>query len=493
MDMLNEAQQLLSEIGNGKMRATTYDTAWAARLQPFDETLAHSALEWLCEHQNEDGSWGVNEAYYCDRIICTLSALIALTQYGRRRADRFRIEYGLSALDRIILSQNMAEDQTIGFEMIIPSLVRQAVELNLISQQAEQILRPLEALRQRKLRLLQNYGKLIDRHVTVAFSAEMAGSDMLSLLDKLNLQEANGSIAVSPSATAYYASYVLPGDTAALNYLRANQQPDGGLPNVAPFDVFERAWTLWNLSLTSEMLQETIPGGQQHLDFLAKEWKPRAGVTYASGLSPKDADDTGVVFEVLSRFGYEVDVTAVLRYEEDTHFRCFDLEANPSISANIHVAAGLREVGYERHHPALAKVINFLSGQRTVGGYWLDKWHLSPYYPTGHAIIAFGGFANDIAQPALDWLIDSQRPNGGWGVSQSTPEETAYALQALLFWKKQGNTTVPLEVLRKGREWLRVHQNDCSPSLWIGKCLYCPERVVQSAVFSALLMAEAEI
>src|SRR5688500_19239474 len=90
---------------------------------------------------------------------------------------------------------------------------------------------------------------MISRHVTIAFSAEMAGIDGKHMLDLENLQESNGSVGLSPSATAYFATYIKRGDEASLKYLRSIAKPDGGLPKVAPFDVVEIAWSLWNLSL----------------------------------------------------------------------------------------------------------------------------------------------------------------------------------------------------------------------------------------------------
>jgi len=115
---------------------------------------------------------------------------------------------------------------------------------------------------------------MINRFVTVAFSVEMAGPDGLRLLDTARLQEANGSVGHSPSATAYFALHVNPGDTDALTYLRQVMTESGGVPDVAPFDVFEQAWTLWNVALLGTLDEETLALCQPHLDFLRKAWKP---------------------------------------------------------------------------------------------------------------------------------------------------------------------------------------------------------------------------
>src|SRR5678815_4884715 len=59
---------------------------------------------------------------------------------------------------------------------------------------------------------------MISRDVTMAFSAEMAGTDGKNMLDVKNLQESNGSVGVSPSATAYFATYIKRGDAFAAEY-----------------------------------------------------------------------------------------------------------------------------------------------------------------------------------------------------------------------------------------------------------------------------------
>ena len=43
----------------------------------------------------------------------------------------------------------------------------------------------------------------------------MAGTDGKHMLDIENLQESNGSVGVSPSATAYFATYIKRGDEAS--------------------------------------------------------------------------------------------------------------------------------------------------------------------------------------------------------------------------------------------------------------------------------------
>ena len=153
----HHARQLLSEIGPGLISASAYDTAWVARLIEQDAALGKDALEWLCANQLSDGSWGTEEPMcYQDRVICTLSAMTALAQYGRRSHDRKLIENGqvaLADLTRDATRRLMANPvgATVGFEMLAPTLVAEAEQLGILSNQGSRILGRLE--QQRKLKL----------------------------------------------------------------------------------------------------------------------------------------------------------------------------------------------------------------------------------------------------------------------------------------------------------------------------------------------------
>ncbi len=483
--------KLIEEIGPGHMASTAYDTAWAARLGEIDWNISSRSLSWLAENQLPDGSWGAPAPmYYHDRVLCTLAAMIALTYRGRRGHDKVQIENGRLALERIVggATQGLQADPngaTVGFEMIAPILAGEAEKLGLIKDQGDRILGRLSKQRSKKLSYLK--GKMISRNVTMAFSAEMAGKDGQHMLDVENLQESNGSVGVSPSATAYFATYIKKGDEASLNYLRQVTNADGGMPNVSPFDVFEIAWTLWNLSLIPDLGHaEKL---KSHLDFLSNAWQPKAGIGFAAGYSVKDSDDTGLVYETLLRYGIEKDLASVLAYEEDDHFRCFDLEVNPSISANIHVLGALAQAGLDRKNTSVQKALSFLKKSRDKHlPFWADKWHSSPYYATAHAIIACAGIDNELVGESVEWILKTQNRNGSWGTYLSTAEETAYAIQALWVWD-QKVASVPKGVFKNGARWLKENMDNTYPPLWIGKCLYSPNLVIRSAVISALALA----
>jgi halimadienyl-diphosphate synthase len=488
--MHQSIRRLLHEIGPGRMSSTAYDTAWVARLIELGEPIGEQALEWLRDHQLLDGSWGAEELkYYHDRLVCTLAAMTVLAKYGTRQ-DHDRVRLAQFALEEF--SRGLEADpagETIGFEMIVPTLLAEAESLGVIRPGQDHGLSRFGHYRQRKLASLPQ--GMINRFVTVAFSSEMAGPDALRLLDTENLKEKNGSVATSPSATAYYVLNVQPGDQVALEYLRGAVADTGGVPNVIPFDVFEQAWTLWNLALTDSLDDELLTLVQPRLDFLQAAWEPGRGVGHTIFYTPNEGDDTSLTHEVLARFGRPMDVEAVLHYEQQDHFRCFDLEANPSISTNVHVLGALRQSGLEAQHPSVRKALSFLHRMQTAGMLWLDKWHTSPYYTTAHVVIACAGYDDALIDDAIYWILATQSKNGSWGYYVPTAEETAYCLQALVAWTRNGGQ-VPSRALKRGRAWLADHAEPPYPPLWIGKCLYCPELVVRSAILSALALVTQE-
>jgi hypothetical protein len=245
------------------------------------------------------------------------------------------------------------------------------------------------------------------------------------------------------------------------------------------------------VALTAPLDDTTLALCRPHLDFLQDAWCPGKGVGFAAGYTPKDGDDTGLVYEVLKRYGRDIDLKAVMSYESVYYFRCFDLESTPSISANIHILGALRHAGLDVAHPTAQKVLNFLSKLRAKETFWFDKWHASPYYATTQAIIACAGYADKLAHHSISWLLETQSEEGSWGYYLPTAEETAYCLQALSVWKRQGHP-VPSDVLERGAAWLQEHKEPPYPPLWIGKCLYCPELVIRSAILSAIILVNQE-
>jgi len=136
------------------------------------------------------------------------------------------------------------------------------------------------------------------------------------------------------------------------------------------------------------------------------------------------------------------------------------------------------------------KILGFLRATRLENGSWSDKWHISPYYMTAHAVIALVGFDDQLARDAIEWMLSTQHPNGSWGYYRPTCEEMAYCLQALMTYHTQ---VEPLDgsATDRAAEYLAQQKPPWDlPAMWIEKCLYTPPHIVESVILSALSMYE---
>src|SRR5258708_10745984 len=97
-----EIDKLLAEFEPQKSRilSVAYDTAWLVRAIPhFPKRGFEEALPWLRNAQHPDESWGGNIIHYHDRVVSTLSAIIALATLGEAE-DRPRVRAGQTFLWR---------------------------------------------------------------------------------------------------------------------------------------------------------------------------------------------------------------------------------------------------------------------------------------------------------------------------------------------------------------------------------------------------------
>ena len=492
---MDAIKNLLKENGPGNVSSTAYDTAWIAQLAHIDYEISNQALNWICENQLSDGSWGAYEPfYYHDRVISTLAAMIALTYRGRRSSDKRQIERGLIALEGITsgATQGLMADPngaTAGFEMIVPTLVAEAEKLGIIQQQGDRILGRLAY--QRKLKMESLKGRKINRYMTASFSSEMAGKDGIWMLDVENLQETDGSISHSPSATAFFVAQVKPGDPAAMTYLRKAIKSDGSAPMASPFEICERTWVLWNISLIKNLDSDILSLCQPHLEELYKSWNAGAGVGFTHEHSVPDGDDTSLTFDVLQRFGYKPDFAPLFAFEEEKWFRCYPFETTSSISTNVHFLGALFQAGVDIDNPLIQKIIRYLESTITDQAFWYDKWHVSPIYTTAHAIITCSGYCNHLVRKSVEWLVKQQNDDGSWGFFVPTAEETSYALQALSIWRRDGQEIIDTKILSRGIRWLEEHSEPPYPLLWIAKSLNYSEWIIRSEIISAkALVAE---
>ena len=478
-------RRLLASLQQGAISAAAYDTAYVSRLRAPDnpQALAYpQTLGWLLRSQNADGSFGTALPIPKEKLISTLSALVALAdlppglQDGaahRARARALRFVYEDTGNWQTGLD-------TAGFELLLPALLDQA-KLRELPLPYERFM-GISAQRDAKIghippRLIYNVA------TPLLHSLEYLGNRLDVEAARQQLSP-NGSFANSPSATAYF--LLKTADEHANEYLAmliANRG-DGSLPTVEPFEVFEIAWVLYNLARAGQKPAEAQP----LLRYLAQALTDDGVGVSREGLRP-DSDDTALTLTVLHQYGYPISAGPLRPFEGVNFFFTFPLERDPSVTANAHVLEVLQAVAqFPRQHLIQQKVIKYLRDARVDGDHWVDKWHGSPFYATAHAVFALTASAPDLCEPAFKWFKKTQREDGSWGwFSQGTPEETAYAVQALM--------TAPAEIradltesLRRAADYLNESQGEPVIPMWVGKTLYAPTQVIRSAVLSAQML-----
>lgn len=124
---------------------------------------------------------------------------------------------------------------------------------------------------------------------------------------------------------------------------------------------------------------------------------------------------------MLRRSGVRVPLDSLWAFAAPTHFVSYAGERTTSTSANAHALEALLTADaseWQQLASRRQKLITYLLGQRTVQGFWRDKWHLSPYYATMSCMLALTSAPRDelgetTFVSTLAWLMWTQRPDGG--------------------------------------------------------------------------------
>ncbi len=492
MSYKQEAQELIKNLSQ-RMGPSPYDIAWLGRLkdkaqnQPYWPEMIH----WLMDNQRPDGSWGGEIPYYHDRIICTLAAAIALQENGRSAETKKAIKRAETFLWHHLHFLHRDPFELVGFELLFPTLLEDARSAGLDVPNHTCGYGKIQA---EKLQLIPpKY--LYSPQISTVHSLEFLGKKG----DGEKMTQAiasNGSLGNSPATTAYYLMVNGKQDGRAIRYLQNMRQQMAHIIYLYPFRTFELTWALNNLAFSGLPITEFAETA------IWEELDSQLG-SRGIGLDPSfgipDGDITSVTTRLLMLAGYEVDPMILARFQDKKSniFKTYDFERNISIGTNLHAMEALELMvgSYPNRYEVLEEIIIKLLDNRIFSVYWIDKWHISPYYATAHVLVGLlrhDAFLIYICQPTIDWMLHTQRPDGSWGFYETgTVEETAYVLTALLYYHQ--HKPVKKEVLQRAAEFLAVnHQGPDSdyPELWIGKCLYTPQDVVRSAVLSALILYE---
>lgn len=418
-------------------------------------------------------------------MLTTLAIILLLARFGRRRQDYAQRLAGERYIWQHADRLRYDAHRTVGFEMILPSLLAEGKELGLDLPYAQ--LRHYEDERAEKLSILP-VQRIFETPTSALFSLE-AFSNHVDVERATRLLLKDGSMATSPSATAFLLSQVpdwrsrFPKSTVYLEDLLARYAV--GLPTIAPYDIFVRVWPLYYLH-HGNLLTERTDLVRPHCEYLLEHWQPE-GLGWASVGLP-ESDDTAMALLALQRTGYEVDGACLLAYERDQYFAVLDYERDPSVSANLHILEALGTLPEKDRPRVRDKILGYVLRARRYGTFWTDKWHASVYYPTSRALMILPVYMPDEMDGTLEWILSTQHTSGAWGQYMPTAEETAHTLFALLNYHR---TTRPLphEPLRRAAQYLLTTErpfNDRYPEMWISKALYAPTVVIRSVILAAL-------
>jgi halimadienyl-diphosphate synthase len=317
-----------------------------------------------------------------------------------------------------------------------------------------------------------------------------AADEQVAPADVVRFLSPTGSLADNPAATG--AIWAVTGTPKALDYLHDAYEStgDGGMPEVFPIDIFEPAWIIYVLGRAQ--LNTTAASAQvRRLAQLNKTVAPqRGGLGIGEHFPIPDSDDSAMVANVLHANGYDDAQLSktLLSFETDTHFVGFPHERGAPVSANGRVLEALTRRP-EQFAAQIPKLVTFLLDTRRDEAWWYDKWHLSPYYAAAQAVFGLVAAVPQELAGTWQWLLDSQRPDGSWGLAGGGPEETAHAVLTLDALELS-HGPVPSGTYQRAHDYLRQRwDTDSYAELWIGKGLYTPVSVVRATIVAAYVIS----
>ena len=255
-----KASRRLAEYGD--MSTSIYDTAWVSvitRSVEDQKQWAFPAGFWcILNHQQLDWTWGEAAEPLESNIPNTSTGLWTICwhekdplQLGRVFVNgkvqlRSCIEKGVAALHGLLQAWDISQAMTVGFEVLIPSILRLLARDFAISFEYgnRDQLRKIQEQKLAKIDPTMLYG---NAPVSLLHSAEaFYGLDAFSL-GRLSTRIQGGSLMNSPAATAAYLMSCETWDDRAEAYLSSVSWwgagvGNGAVPTAFPSSIFEMTW-----------------------------------------------------------------------------------------------------------------------------------------------------------------------------------------------------------------------------------------------------------
>ena len=255
--ILRFLSQLAQEEGEFRrfsaFSAAIYDTAWLSmiRKEEHDQVswLFPECFDYLLDSQTEDGTWATF-ASQIDGILNTLAALLSMATRSKLGALEpneeislsWRIGKAQSGLQSLLQTWDVDETVHVGFEILVPSLLRQVGLFGICFEfPGQQRLLQLYNLKMEIFKPDLVYSK---QQTTLLHSLEA----FIGLIDFDSVSHhCNEEVGIlgSPAATAAYLLNGTKWDMRAETYLRNMVSAcgnSGGVPSAFPTAIFELSW-----------------------------------------------------------------------------------------------------------------------------------------------------------------------------------------------------------------------------------------------------------
>ncbi|KAF2798681.1 hypothetical protein K505DRAFT_232734 [Melanomma pulvis-pyrius CBS 109.77] len=446
-----------------------YDTAWLSMVPTESNKHARlfpQCLEIVLQTQQTDGTWP-SYASPTDGILVSLAALLSIATLRARILSSSEehqtytqcIQRGTSGVQKLLHSWDVENSVHVGFELLVTAIIRQLEDFAI--QVEFPGLAKLMNLYQEKISKSSPELLYGSKETTLLHSIE-------AFVGVIEFQKISHhcsdelGIFGSPAATAAYLTHSPEWDLRAERYLRRTVASYGGtgiVPSAFPTALFEASWAIsFMLSPIVEESSFSSVDLSLVIEFFLEVMNQQGSLV---GFAPRileDADNTArslLMLMRLGRVGYvaTVDIAPLVsKFESAKCFKTYELERNPSFSANCNVVLALLEIEHEsnsQYASQIEKALTFLLGVVETGDRDItDKWNISSeysymllfevivlalkQYDAGHLqAIPQDIFTNRIPKTlcrTISQVLAGQKSDGSWGHSL---EATSYSILGL--------------------------------------------------------------
>nr|Q4QSN4.1 RecName: Full=(E)-gamma-bisabolene synthase; Short=PmeTPS3 [Pseudotsuga menziesii]AAX07266.1 (E)-gamma-bisabolene synthase [Pseudotsuga menziesii] len=319
--LINEIKAMLgAAFGDGKEMITpsAYDTAWVARIPSIDGSSGSArpqfpqTVDWILKNQLKDGSWGTESHFLLSEpLLATISCVLALFkwQVGDLQVER-GIEFLKSSLEKI-KNESDQDSLVTDFEIIFPSMLREAQSLHLGLPYDLPYIQLLQTKRQERLANLSRE-KI---HGGILQLSSLEGiEDMVEWERLMDLQSLDGSFLSSPASTAFV--FIHTGDLKCLAFLNSVLAKFGAfVPCLYHVDLLERLLIVDNIERLGidRHFEKEI---NEALDYVYRYWSNERGIGWGRMNATADLETTALGFRLLRLHRYHVSPVVFKKFKD---------------------------------------------------------------------------------------------------------------------------------------------------------------------------------